>query len=1125
VYINYTTADITEPDLNLVSPSDMDTTTTNNYTYVNLSASETISFCWLSWNGTNESMTVSTDIAYVNKTTLNNGNYTYSAYCNDTSDNWNQTTSYWVYINYTPPAANAVTSCQFLDLANTLYTMTANILNNSLTEACLNITAENVTLDCNNKFIKSDDNVDGIFSNQINTTIRNCNVSMNETKGSTNNDVGTGIRLIGANNSYVHDNILNRNRFGIFLVNSNNTRIENTETNNNLWNGIFLWNNSNILIKNVTANSNSGGIYIEWDYNDTLIDITINGNTNIGIDLWESSDLTLKDISGTGNGGYGIYQWNSSRNNLIDIFINDTHVIYSYGSGIGVDWGSDNNLINITSNYAEFYGFLITNEFGSISSNRLVNTTANYNEKSGLIIWYSPNNTLTNVVANNNSEDGVYLYMSPTNTFLENSYYNNSKRGIRAEKSSNNMIIDSVFSGNIVADVMLITNSTNNTFLNASYNPSDERVSSDSELIRKWYVVVNVTNSSGDPVDNVNVSFFNSTSSLADYNQTQSNGLTRTFDLVEYVNTSTASYWTNYTLYANDSTGTYDNHTNTSVDFSMNIQIDVVMQPETVPPSITINSPTNDTIKEDSFNFTYSENVSCSLYSVDGGSNVTNCTISGKMWTGNLIGLLDGYHNVTVYANDTAGNPGSATRYWTRDTDSPDLINLTNGTVYGSRAYIEWITDEGANSTIFFGTNDTNLTENTTNTSFITSHVMSLYYLTKNTTHYYNVTSCDNVGNCNTTNNLNLTTPYCTASWSCGSWSSCSGGQQSRSCTQTNYCEYPWSKIENQNCDTPSGPSDGWSPTPPANVSTTPDLEPGDDIMNNTKLQTTIENVLGKADISGSEIEEMMTLSSSVTADISANRMFNVSGGKTTITTNMKYGGERRAKNFMVFESLPKTFANNAALVTVSAPGARVEVVEEDPSWLFLFSLVNTNQEITITYEVSGIKSSNALSDMSSEVYVESFAGAPPPSPPTPICAGGSKRCYEDQLQQCSSDGLEWGMVESCGLGCNISTLECNTAPSGTPSPEPLFDEILYLLSGILIVVAALIVAGTYYLLSLNKTLKRYEKPGKPSEAGEIMEMGDSMDDIRQAVEKSAAEFKETLSRREGSKKAEDEKT
>jgi hypothetical protein len=89
---------------------------------------------------------------------------------------------------------------------------------------------------------------------------------------------------------------------------------------------------------------------------------------------------------------------------------------------------------------------------------------------------------------------------------------------------------------------------------------------------------------------------------------------------------------------------------------------------DTIPPKVSILSLENKTYSAASIdlNFTTSERVSHSSYSLDGQQNVTitaNTT---------LTGLPNGDHNVTIYAIDEAGNTGvSKTIYFTVDVPEP----------------------------------------------------------------------------------------------------------------------------------------------------------------------------------------------------------------------------------------------------------------------------------------------------------------------------------------------------------------------------------------------------------------------------------------------------------------------
>ena len=77
---------------------------------------------------------------------------------------------------------------------------------------------------------------------------------------------------------------------------------------------------------------------------------------------------------------------------------------------------------------------------------------------------------------------------------------------------------------------------------------------------------------------------------------------------------------------------------------------------DVVPPEVTILSPQNETYTsfDIPLNFTLSEQADWIGYSLDGQALVN---ISGNT---TLVGLSEGLHNVTVYANDTIGRKGNS---------------------------------------------------------------------------------------------------------------------------------------------------------------------------------------------------------------------------------------------------------------------------------------------------------------------------------------------------------------------------------------------------------------------------------------------------------------------------------
>ena len=99
--------DTTSSNITFVSPTDLAAAVTRNYTYVNTTTNEACSWSQIDWNGTNQTWdgnSSSNKNFFVNKTGLNNGNYSFTAYCNDSAGNMGSNSS-WVFINQTAAAA------------------------------------------------------------------------------------------------------------------------------------------------------------------------------------------------------------------------------------------------------------------------------------------------------------------------------------------------------------------------------------------------------------------------------------------------------------------------------------------------------------------------------------------------------------------------------------------------------------------------------------------------------------------------------------------------------------------------------------------------------------------------------------------------------------------------------------------------------------------------------------------------------------------------------------------------------------------------------------------------------------------------------------------------------------
>ena len=266
-----------------------------------------------------------------------------------------------------------VSSCQVLSSANTTYTQTANIVPSGIITPCINITAQNITFNGNGFWISNRTlNVTGIYSNQRNTTIRNANITMNDTAGgigiffentatyssiinSTFRNNRNGIFIIGGAYDTIKDNIISESSNmgietsstshenfinntleynivkGIYIVGGvNNTLENNTFNGNGIGSGAgangleIILTNANILRSN-TFNNNSLSLRIHASENNSIINNVINASRGDAINFLMSgtsanyNNFTNVTITNTASGAYDI--------RFVEAGINGTYLI------------------------------------------------------------------------------------------------------------------------------------------------------------------------------------------------------------------------------------------------------------------------------------------------------------------------------------------------------------------------------------------------------------------------------------------------------------------------------------------------------------------------------------------------------------------------------------------------------------------------------------------------------------------------------------------------------------------------------------------------------------------------------------------------------------------------------
>ena len=422
------------------------------------------------------------------------------------------------YAPLTPRASAPSLQCGELGTAGATYTMAANASIDSAT--CFNVTAENVTLDCNGHSILGDSHGEyGIFSNQNMTTIRNCNIS----------EFMEEIHLDSVNSG----SIFNTSVFGNF---------------HNSY-GIFISNTHNSAFNQINCQYDSGTcMMLASSTNNTVSNFYGNtfGDSQSVLELDASASNTIQNATATSTSGRGIFLFASQFNSLLDSIGNS--------SGVGICLSNGNN--NLVNN-----SIGTSTNFGGIWSYNDVNSTIAYsngtaNASFGIEI-NSMGNNVTNSIGSSNSFKGLAIQEDAFYSTLRNSIgQSNSGFGIHLG-SDNNTIINST--GLSISGQGMNINSSANTIANSSAQSNATSVYLDISALRNLFIGNTFTSTEG------NSALVRATSS-ASGNTFCLNNFTNTSRV--YVNDTNGSNYYNCTYEGMNQGNIYANVMNGSVDIT-----------------------------------------------------------------------------------------------------------------------------------------------------------------------------------------------------------------------------------------------------------------------------------------------------------------------------------------------------------------------------------------------------------------------------------------------------------------------------------------------------------------------------------------------------------------------------
>jgi len=388
-------------------------------------------------------------------------------------------------IDYTYTSAN-ITGCTTLDQENATYYLTQDITD-STTSNCMDITANNVVLDCQGHTIDGDNNADhGIMMDSVNNiTVKNCTltdwdtrtvymigtsdeISLQNLNVSSNMDYG--IYSSGVDNLEVLNTIANENKRGFYISLSSYPTLRNITALNNTEYDVFYTGTSDgqcsAIFDNVTGTDNKPIVFYNYTVN------LQNWNNNVSeIILCKADNSILNNIT--------LSHLNLENNGLImeecvNVTVKNSNFTGLY-TGIKLGHDSDKNIfINITSNSNTEDGIGLSNS----DLNNFTNIITNLNGASGIEVSYSGSNIFTNITANSNEEQGIYLLgFGDLNIFTNSTISNNLDDGILIiNQADNNNFSYNVLQNNSGMGINIDYYSSkvsNNSFYNNLLNNTD----------------------------------------------------------------------------------------------------------------------------------------------------------------------------------------------------------------------------------------------------------------------------------------------------------------------------------------------------------------------------------------------------------------------------------------------------------------------------------------------------------------------------------------------------------------------------------------------------------------------------------------------------------------------------
>jgi hypothetical protein len=188
-----------------------------------------------------------------------------------------------------------VTSCQDLDNACSVWTMTADIIDSG-SSACMNIISDNETLDCQGHTIAGllDGYTYGVYNAFANFTLLNCVVQ----------EWDANIYDEGTYSNY--SNITSSGSSDGFYLLGSDTNLEFITSFDNVDAGIVAEGSSYVTVNGYISDNDDNGVHVESSSYITLINMDVSGS-GVGAYFYDVSDGTVENSNFSDSTNYGMY--------------------------------------------------------------------------------------------------------------------------------------------------------------------------------------------------------------------------------------------------------------------------------------------------------------------------------------------------------------------------------------------------------------------------------------------------------------------------------------------------------------------------------------------------------------------------------------------------------------------------------------------------------------------------------------------------------------------------------------------------------------------------------------------------------------------------------------------------